>query len=72
MKKFTFLAVGFALIIFSCTKKQEIKSPVEGVWNMVGFTWISGDTITNYRILVLSSEARLRYGLRITGLLPGV
>lgn len=50
MKKFTFLAVGFALIIFSCTKKQEIISPVEGVWNQVGYTWISGDTITNYRM----------------------
>ena len=63
MKKFTFCTVGFALIIFCCTKNQEIKSPVEGVWNMVGFTWISGDTITNYMLPSPSSEARLKFGL---------
>ena len=48
MKKNLFLSLIISLIIVSCTQKQEVKSPNEGVWQLVGYTWVSGDTITNY------------------------
>ena len=47
MKRDVFFSVVLAFIIAGCTQ-QELKSPVEGAWRMVGFTSISGDTITNY------------------------
>jgi hypothetical protein len=49
MKKILFLSLIISLIIVSCTQ-QEVKSPIEGAWQQVGFSWVSGDTITNYNL----------------------
>jgi hypothetical protein len=49
MKKIILLSLIIALIIGSCTQ-QEVKSRIEGVWQRVSFTWVSGDTITNYNL----------------------
>lgn len=49
MKKVIFLCMIIALIIGSCVQK-EVKSPIEGAWKMAGFSWVSGDTIINYKV----------------------
>ena len=49
MKKILFLSMIISLIIVSCTQ-QEVKSPIEGPWQQVGYSWVSGDTITNYKL----------------------
>jgi hypothetical protein len=49
MKNFIFLIMIIPLIIGGCMQK-EVKSPIEGAWKMAGFSWVSGDTITNYRV----------------------
>jgi hypothetical protein len=47
MKKILFLSMIISLIIVSCTQ-QKVKSPIEGAWQLVMTTWVSGDTITNF------------------------
>jgi hypothetical protein len=47
MKKILFFSMIISLIIVSCTQ-QEVKSPIEGAWQLVMNTWVSGDTITNF------------------------
>jgi hypothetical protein len=47
MKKILLLGMIIALIIVSCTQ-QKVKSPIEGAWQLVMYTWVSGDTITNF------------------------
>jgi len=49
MKKILFLGLIISLIIISCIQ-QEVKSPIEGVWQQVGFSSVSGDTVTNYKL----------------------
>jgi len=49
MKNIIFLSIIIALTTGSCMQK-EVKSPIEGAWKMAGFSWISGDTITNYSV----------------------
>jgi len=44
MKKIVFLSLIVALIIGSCTQ-QEIKSPLEGVWQVVSWERMRGDTL---------------------------
>lgn len=43
MKKIIFLSLIIALIIGSCT--QEVKSPIEGVWRIVSWNGMVGDSI---------------------------
>jgi len=49
IKNILFLSLIISLIIGSCTQK-EVKSPIEGVWQQVGFSSVSGDTVTNYKL----------------------
>jgi hypothetical protein len=49
MKKIIFFSLVITLIIGSCAQKVT-KSPYEGAWEMVGYTSMSGDTATNYKI----------------------
>ncbi len=49
MKKIVFFSLVITLIIGSCAQK-EVKSNCEGSWEMVGFTSMSGDAATNYKI----------------------
>jgi hypothetical protein len=44
MKKIIFLGLIIALIIGSCTQ-QEVKSPIEGPWQVVSWQRIAGDTL---------------------------
>ena len=43
MKKIIFLALIIFVIIGSCT--QEKKSPIEGVWKVVGWQYMVGDSV---------------------------
>jgi len=49
MKRIVFLSLVITFIISSCAQK-EVKPPCEGAWEMVGFTSMSGNTATNYKI----------------------
>jgi hypothetical protein len=44
MKKIIFLSMVILLIIGSCTQ-QEVKSPMEGPWQVVSWQRIAGDTL---------------------------
>ena len=44
MKKNLFLSMIISLIIVSCTQ-QEVKSPAEGVWKIIGWERMKGDTL---------------------------
>jgi hypothetical protein len=39
MKKIVFLSLIISFIIGSCTQ-QEVKSPIEGAWQLVMNTWV--------------------------------
>jgi hypothetical protein len=45
MKKIVFLSLIISLIIVSCTQQQEVKSLVEGAWQVVSWQRIAGDTL---------------------------
>jgi hypothetical protein len=49
MKKIVFLNLIISFMIGSCTQ-QEVKSPIEGAWQLAMNTWVSGDTITNFAV----------------------
>jgi len=44
MKRIIFLSLTIALIVGSCTQ-QEVKSPLEGVWQVVSWERMRGDTL---------------------------
>ena len=44
MKKVIFLSLIFLFIIGSCTQ-QEVKSPIEGAWQLVSWKNMAGDTL---------------------------
>jgi hypothetical protein len=44
MKKPVFLSVIISLIIASCSR-QEVKSPIEGAWQLISIKNMSGDTL---------------------------
>ena len=39
--------------------QREVKSPVEGSWEMVSATAISGDTVTNYKVPETGSQIKM-------------
>ena len=45
MKKILFLSLIISLIIVSCAQQQGVKSPIEGVWQVVSFQQMHGDTV---------------------------
>jgi hypothetical protein len=45
MKKSVFFSLIIAGLILSCTQQKEIKSPIEGVWQVVSWKGMSGDTL---------------------------
>jgi hypothetical protein len=44
MKKIIFLSLIISLVIGSC-KQQEVKSPIEGPWQVISWQSIKGDTL---------------------------
>jgi hypothetical protein len=45
MKKILFLGLVIQLIIGSCTQQQEVKSSIQGAWQVVSWHRIAGDTL---------------------------
>jgi hypothetical protein len=48
VKKSFFIVLGISLIIGSCTH-QEVKSPIEGAWNLISGDETSPDTTIHYQ-----------------------
>lgn len=58
MKKLFFLSVVASLIIISCAKRQEVKSPLEGTWKMItGDSKI--DTDTSFNTMAKTSQIKM-------------
>ena len=47
MKKIILLSLIISLIIGSCTQ-QEVKSPIEGTWQLINGKYLLSDTTFNY------------------------
>ena len=47
MKRILVLCMIISSIILSCSQ-QEVKSPIEGTWQMISGTYITPDTVINY------------------------
>jgi hypothetical protein len=58
MKKTLFFSMVLAFIFASCNQ-QNLKSPVEGAWKLVGFTTVSGDTVRNLTSAVTGDQIKM-------------
>jgi hypothetical protein len=59
MKKSVVLSLIIAGLILSCTQLKEVKSPIEGAWQVVSWQRIAGDTL-NWKLGVDYTGAEIK------------
>ncbi len=58
MKRVIFLSVILLFIIGRCTQ-QEVKSPLEGAWQLISGTYITPDTVMNYPVSINGKNIKM-------------